>query len=224
MIESIPLTIELQIGYRDKSGAVHRRVTFGKRITGRMLFDIDSDPQGNDQTQYADLIARAAITEFGTVSLPVPLLALLQLDSVDRDAISEGLSQFLGAGLGERKVEIISENQIKLAVGYESNGLVYDMVYFGRAINGYDEIEANRLKLEGVRRVCFLAGKQVVKLSQSEGSSGLDGPIGLSIFEKLDSVDIQAIRVASEVWRRSFRRISERAKEVGASEKPAAAR
>ena len=56
----------------------------------------------------------------------------------------------------------------------------------------------------------FLAGKQISKLSQSEGASVIEGPFDqkyiTTVFESLDLVDIMAVRAGSEVWRQSFRR------------------
>jgi hypothetical protein len=217
-------TVELRIGYRDKAGAVHRRVTFGKRIDGKTLFAIDNDPQSRIPTQHSDLIMRAAITEFGGLSTPVNLKALLELDSVDRDALAEEFNRFMTEGLGDGAVEVLSQDEVKLAVGYESNGLRYDVVRFGKHLTGMDEIEADVLKLTGLRRVCFLAGKQVTQFSQSDGASVLDGPMALDVFEKLDSMDVGVIQAAGELYRNSFRRIADRAREIGAGEKSAAAR
>jgi hypothetical protein len=41
----VPVTIELAQGYADKQGKQHRRVTFGRRVSGKELFAIGDDPQ-----------------------------------------------------------------------------------------------------------------------------------------------------------------------------------
>lgn len=204
--EVTPVTIELDIGHTDKDKRKHTRVTFAKRISGKELFDIDADPQSAIPTQNQDLLMRAAITEFGTVKMPVPLAVLLNLDSLDRDDLSAAFNKFLNDSLGERKVEYPATGKVKLAIGYESNGLVYDLVEFGNRLTGMDEVEADNRGLTGVKRVLFFCGRQVSKLKQSEGASELDGPLEMEIFEKLDLIDIGAIRTAAEVWRHSFRR------------------
>ena len=206
MTEIQPLTMELTIGHTDKRGTTHTRVTFGKRLSGRELFAIDADPQSEIATQYEALLHRAAITEFGSMRMPVSLAILLELDSIDRDDLSAAFNQFTLDLLGDRKAEPIADNKVKLALGYERNGLVYDLVEFGRRLTGMDEVEADKLRLTGIRRVCFLIGKQVTRLAQSEGASELSGPMGLEIFENLVTVDIHTLRLASEVWRQSFRR------------------
>jgi hypothetical protein len=215
-IEFAPLTFDLLIGHTDSNQVRHNQVTFGKRVNGKTFFAIDDDPQSSIPTQYTDLLLRAAITRFGTLKMPVALSVLLNLDSIDRDDLSEAFNRFSVESLGEKQVEYLSDSKVKLAIGYERNGLVYDVVEFGHRLTGMDEVAADREKLSGIRRVCFLAGRQVVRLSQSEGESALDGEISLNIFEGLDAVDIEAIRVGSEVWRNSFRRPGRGTVEVGA--------
>lgn len=206
MREVIPHTIELIGGYTDpKTKVTHRRVIFGKRFTGRLLFNIDSDPQSSLETQHSSLILRACITEFGTLKMPVPLTVLLGLDSIDRDDLNEGFNQFSLLNEADSKPEFLTTDTVKLAFGYESNGLTYDLVKFGQRLTGMHDVEADKLRLTGIQRVCFLAGRQVVKLAQSHGASELDGPVELQIFEQLDSVDINAIRAGSEIYRQSFR-------------------
>lgn len=207
MIEVKPHTIQLIVGYTDntKGRKTHKSVTFGKLLTGRMLFAIDEDPQSNLPTQYEAMLIRACITEFGTLRMPTPLTALLALDSIERDDLTEAFNQFSEMNRGGKEPEQIDGTTLRLAVGYERNGLTYDVVTFGKRITGMDDVEADRLDLKGIRRICFLAGKQVVSLSQSDGKSTLEGQLGLEIFEELLASDIQAIRVASEVYRQSFR-------------------
>jgi hypothetical protein len=201
-----PVTVELDIGHTDPAGKKHTRVTFGRRISGKQVFDIDANPQSQIPTQNSDLLMIASITEFGALKMPVSLLVLLKLDSLDREDLSDAFQRFLDDGLGDRKVEYPSVGVVKMAIGYESNGLAYDLVEFGTRLTGMDEVEADKLKLNGIKRVVFLCGRQISKLKQTDGTSELDGPIGLDIFEQLDLVDIGAIRTAAEVWRYSFRR------------------
>ena len=231
MTENTTYTANLLTGYTDKKGVVHKRVVFGKRLKGKEYFAIHSDPQSKIATQHGDLIARASIVKFGELSMPVPLNVLLSLDLVDREIIAEALEQFLQNSLEDRTIEYRDNETVRLAFGYDSNGLVYDLVTFGQMTNGYDEVEADRLGLEGAQRVCFLMGKQITKLSQSEGTSEFEGPISLNIFESLDALDIQALRVGAERWKQFFRRRAgevlqgERSGENGlpsdASERPA---
>jgi hypothetical protein len=213
--EVSPVTIDLDIGYTDKKQVRHTRVTFGSRLSGKTLFAIDSNPQGVLQTQYSDLILRAGITEFGSLKMPVALEVLLGLDSLDRDDLTEGYGRFAAQSLDGRESEQVSDDTVKLAIGFEKNGLRYDTVRFGTRLTGMDEVAADRLKLEGVKRRCFLAGRQAVSLSQSDGESVLEGTLSLETFEALDTVDLYAIVLASEVWRHSFRRPGARVPQDG---------
>ena len=111
-------TIDLIGGYTDAKRVTHRRVTFGHRITGKDIFNLDSDPASQNPTQYQDLIVRAAITEFGTLTMPVPLQVLLNLDSIDREDLTEAHNKFQTLSLGERKAELLPEYQCKLAFGF----------------------------------------------------------------------------------------------------------
>lgn len=230
MNEITPHTITLISGYtgtdrKSKEPVNHKEVTFGKRINGRTLFAIDSDPQSNFPTQYGDLLLRASITKFGTLKMPVALAVLLSLDSIDREDLQAAFAVFSANSLKEVSDEyseteeidaelddesmsgMISENQVKLAIGLDKNGLVYDLCTFSRVLTGRDEVEADRQSLTGIKRICFLAGKQITQLSESNGTSILEFPNGLdvSVFDELDMVDIYRIRTASEVWRNSFR-------------------
>ncbi|MGA9768282.1 MAG: hypothetical protein WBV94_04525 [Blastocatellia bacterium] len=204
-MELTPLTHQLDIGYKDSKNNVHRQVTFGARVNGEKLFAIDEDPQANSKTQYQLLLLRASITEFGTLTMPVTLAVLLALDSIDIDDLNEAFITFSNNHIGARKVEFLPENKVKLPLGYERNGLTYDVVEFGTRLTGMDDVEADHLNLTGARRLCFLAGKQVVRLSQSDGASILEGPLPLQICERLDVVDIYAIKAGSEFFRQSLR-------------------
>jgi hypothetical protein len=222
MSETKRVTIDLILGYTDLKRVKHTRVTLASRIIGEKLFEIDGDPQSSVPTQYQDLLLRATITEFGSLKMPVALSVLLGLDSIDREDLHDAFARFFSDSLGENKVEYLADNQVKLAIGYERNGLVYDLVAFGARLTGMDEVAADKLKLEGLRRHCYLAGKQVVSLSQSTGASVLEGPMPLEYFEKLDAIDIGAIRAASEVWRYSFRRPGASLQAVGSTKRLAA--
>jgi hypothetical protein len=201
------------------------RVVFGKRLRGIDLFNLDADPQGNIPTQYQLLIARGAVVEFGELKTvdakgkpqPVPLPTLLALDTSDFEELIDAHNKFLGEGLAGREPEYTSESEVKLAFGYESEGLTYNRVRFGARTRGYDLVEADKKSYVGLKRDCFLIGKEIVQLTTDDGSSVLDGPVEIQIFEQLDGADIIALRAASFAWRNSFRK-SERGvqREVGA--------
>ena len=203
--ENITHEINLIGGYVDGSKIPHRRVVFGKRITCADLIRLDSDPQAQEPTQYQDAIVCLAITEWEPLRMPVALSIVLDLDSIDRDDLAAGYEDFQKNGVGDREAEV-SEKGAKLLFGFHIGDLDYTVVEFGRRLTGRDEVDADKRGLKpGVARMCFLVGRQISKISISDGSASVDGPIELEIFESLDGADVQLLRGAAELWRQSFR-------------------
>lgn len=196
--------IELVGGYTDNKGNTHRKVTFGKRITAKDLFKLDTDPQAQDITQYSDLIMSAAITEFGALKMPVLLPVLLSLDSIDRDDLVEAHDKFLNESRGENEAKILPDNKIKLAFGFKIDSVTYDVVQFGKRTNGFDVVNAQKLGFQGVKRECFFIAKQISQLSSSSVEATLE-TIEIKDFEQLDGYDLIHLRIAAEIWRQSFR-------------------
>lgn len=206
MMNITPLTIELPIGYTDPQGVLHTTVTFGRRVLGRDLFALDDDEQGEIPTQRNDLLIRRAITRFEPFPMPVPLNILLGLDRLDRQEIIRSYNRFSQESAGGREAEAISTSQLKLAFGWTREGIVYDLVTFGKRLTGYDEKDADLLDLKGLRRACYFVGHEIVQISQSAGGPHkLEGAVEVKEFEELDGADITALMHASEVWGHSFR-------------------
>jgi hypothetical protein len=199
-------TIELLTGYTDAKGVTHRSVTFGRRLRGRDLFALDSDPQAAVPTQHGDLICAKSITAFGALTMPVSLSVLLDLDSLDRDDLAAAYNEFQMASAEGREAEFLSDSTVRPAFGFEREGLRYDVVEFGHRLTGRDEVAADKERLDGAQRRCFLAGRQIAQLRQSDGTATIDGPIPLSWFEALDAADIWTLLGAAEIYRQSFRR------------------
>jgi hypothetical protein len=182
------------------------RVVFGHRATAKEVFDLDAKPEGQIPTQYQDLMLRAAITEFGALPMPVPLSVLLKLDSIDRDDLNEAHNEFQRRSLGDRTAEILPDHKARMAFGFKIGDSIYDVAQFGGRLTGMDDVLADKKDLTaGVKRLCFLVGRQISKLSQSDGPLELDGPTDLELFESLDAADIWTLRGAAELWRQSFR-------------------
>ena len=183
---------------------IHTEVTFGKRLTAKDLMDLDNDPQGQNPTQYQDLVRRKMITKFGTLKMPVPLNILLSLDSIDREDLESAANYFLAMSRGDRTVEYLDNNQVKLAFGFEIDGTEYDLVQFGNRVNGNDEVKADAYG-NGVARRCFLIGRQISKISTSDGAASIDGQVALETFHSLDAESINILWVGAELFRQSFR-------------------
>jgi hypothetical protein len=223
-------------GYEDSKKAVHRRVVFGHRVTGAELFRLDTDPQAQNPTQYHDLIMREAIIEFGSLPMKdkkgnrqrVPLPALLDLDSIDRDDLIAAHSEFAALSMGDRQPSVMPPDKVKLAFGFTIGELNYDFVVFGRRLIGRDDVQADKLELTGIARMCYRAGRQISRVAtacskcagvgsvedkpcvECKGTgyvagSELEGPIDLEFFNPLDGVDIQIIGAGADLWRQTFR-------------------
>jgi hypothetical protein len=202
--------VELTRGHVDEDQVAHRDVIFGRRITGRDLFSLDTDPQSEIPTQRQDLIIRRAITKFGTLPLPVPLNTLLDLPRSDRRLLIEGYNRFSIESAGDRTSEMITSSKARMAFGFKLNGLTYDVATFGNGLTGRDDVAADMLDLKGLSRACYMVGKEIVQLSQSAGDHILDGPVELQKFEGLDGADIYLLIAASEAWNESFFRPREK--------------
>lgn len=199
------MELVLSKGYKDKQGVVHRDVTFGKRYTGATLLAIDTDPQGDIPTQFKLLVARATITKFGTLPMPVPLDVLLKLNRLEITALMNAHNKFMQESLSGRKNEYTSDSEMVLAFGYEDNGRTYNRVRFGTYLNGYDEIAADQNGYQGLHREYFLIGRQITSLSTLDGEHKLDGPFELEMFKQLDAEDFIGLGVAATIWQESFR-------------------
>jgi hypothetical protein len=196
--------LQLVVGHADSSGKCHDEVEIGKRLLGTDLFEIDEHPLAVLKTNREFLFLSRAITKFGDLKLPVALSTLLALDSVDRDDLLEAYNEL--ERVGADKLESLSDNKLRLGDGLNVDGVVYDLAEFGARLTGKDYVEADQKELEGARRVFYLVGRQVSRLSQSEGQATLSGPLKLELMETMHVSDLYALRGASEVWRQSFRR------------------
>lgn len=200
------MEITLDGGYKDDNSTLHNHVTFGKRFDGATLFALDENPHAEVPTQFQLLTIAATITKFGALTMPVPLGVLLKLNINDIDELIKAHNQFMAEGVGERKVEFISDSEVKLAFGYEDNGIIYNRVKFGNRLIGYDRVAADLTGFAPLRREYFLIGRQMTSFTSGDGQYKLDCPIGIEVFEKLDAEDFMTVRVAAVKWRQSFRR------------------
>lgn len=197
--------VQLVHGYKVSGDeAAQREVEFGRRLTAGDLMRIGDDPESAVTVQFNLMLLQVAITKFGTLPVPVPLSVLLSLDQVDREDLSRAHNRFIKATRGAARAERLTDSRLRLGSGFEIGAQTYDVVEFGRLLTGYDELEGDGLS--SWRQQCFLLGKQIVRLSQSEGAATLDGPIEVEDFEKLPDEDLYELIGFSDKWRASFRR------------------
>jgi hypothetical protein len=138
--------------------------------------------------------------------MPVPLNVLLNLDSIDREDLADGCNIYQAISAEGRNAEFLPGNAVRLAWGFKIKEAVFQRVQFGQRITGMDEVEADRAGLKsGIRRLCYLMGKQITKITSEDGLAEMPGPLPLDYFESLDGADVATLRGAAELWRQSFR-------------------
>lgn len=192
--------IDLEFGYTDKDGTVHREVTFGKRPTAGDLMLLDMNPAAQLNTQYVRLIHRLLITKFGTLRMPLDLSVLLALDTRDDDLITAGADEFLLASREGRASEF-RQNEALLAFGVEVSGQTYHVVRFGNRLTVKDYVEADRRRLVGCGREAYLIGRQVSEIASADGSLSVAGQLKVEQFSSVDSEDFNVLRFAAEFFR-----------------------
>jgi hypothetical protein len=197
--------ITLQFGYTDKKGNVHKDVVFGKRLTVQDIVQIEGDPRSKNPTNYLDLIARASIVKFGSLKCPPLLDVLLDLNSIDREDIFVGMSSYLEQSKPTKEIDYTDDHKVLLNFGFAIGDSCYDIVEFGKLTTGRDEVEADRLKLTGVARECFMIDRQIKSISTTDGSANVELPLGMEMFEALDAEDFNMLRNGARAWRLSFR-------------------
>lgn len=202
-------TIQLTVGYTDKTGVTHRGpVTFGKRLTVRDLIALDNDPLAQNPTQYMDLITRRMITKFGELKTPVALSVLLSLNSVDREDLAMASDKFLQLTRPEPPADgevFRKDHVVQLRFGFDIEGTKFTFCQFGKLTTGKDEVDADTLKLTGVARACFMIGKQITALWTEDENVRLEQSVPLDLFNDLDGEDLNLLRNGSSLWALSFR-------------------
>lgn len=217
-VKNMEHKITLQFGHTDEKGNVHKEVIFGKRLTGEDLFLIDNDRQAQSRTQYVELIRRKAMTGFGGLRMPPALDVLLKLNRIDRGILAEGYEDFCRDTRGEKTGEFKANNTVVLVFGFNIDGVNYPIVELNRMTNGFDEVQADALDLDGLSRVCFLIGRMISKISSEDGSLSIEGPIDFDRFKTLDADDVSLLRKGAQMAEIFFRIAGSEVSEVRASD------
>lgn len=199
-----PITINLPIGYTDKEGNHHTSVTIGRAATGGDLLMIDLALQGQSEMAYTLQLLCIAITRFGSLPMPVSSGMLLSLDSINLEDLIAAYNTFYES-CGN---PIIEQSSVKLVFGLEIGGVIFDMVELSDRATGEDAVEAERCGFYGTAGFCFVAGRQVSRLWQSEGDRVIEGQLSFIHLTELDGIDMLAIMTASKLWRKSIRRLA----------------
>lgn len=201
-MENKPLTIELTEGHKDKEGKQHTTVEIGIPIKTNMFFLFEMFWGDSGQTMMNAYLLNAVITKFGELKIPVSIDALLDLDFIDFEDLVSGLTKY-----SEQNgvPEFIDLNTVKLIHGIEKDGILYDLVEFGKLTNGRDSVEAETLNLSKTRKKAFLAGKEIISLKQSRADNFLELEKGLTLAEisELHLIDTIGLLEQRKIWQTS---------------------
>jgi phage FluMu protein gp41 len=198
-------------GYTDKEGATHRDINFGKRLKVKNLIDLDQNPQARIPAQREMMLVASSITAFGKLKMPISLMTIFELDSIDIDDLQAGHDEFLQITRQSKKGEVVSETQTRLSFGVERDGVNYNLVTFGRRLSFKDRVEAQRKGLFGVANMLSETVAQIEKITNEETGLELIAPFETELFCNLDLEDFDTLFAGGELWRQSFRRSGEAA-------------
>jgi hypothetical protein len=189
-----------------------RRVVFGKRLTAGDSIKIEDDPQSSSELQRQLMYARASIVEFGDKKRRPFLSELLTLKRADREIIVEGYVDFLDLSIGDRRQEKVDDDTIKLAFGLAEGGETFDLITLcdnSSQLSGYEELEIDRQVNGDFEHACVLIGRDVARLSQSDGGATIEGPLTIEQISRLDFFDLAFMRAAASERRLLFRHLRE---------------
>lgn len=189
--------LELLEGFADEKGTKHTKVEIGNLTKAGEYFLFESIWEDFSETALNAFLLSRAITKFGTLKTPVSESFLLNLLSTDLEDLGNALNEFTAQN---GTPQLYAQNTIKLIYGIEKDGVVYDLVEFGAHTKGFDEVQKERLNLSGNRGMAFLAGKEIVKLYQSEGEKSLNTGLDLEAFSQMYLIDVIGILEQSKIW------------------------
>lgn len=211
MMEIVPREAFLKTGYVPKGSSAEpiRRVLFTKRPLAADMLKIEDSRQGQLETQKALMYARACITEFGDQKRAPFLSELLSLNNADRSLLIDAYTEFLGDTMGDRDVEEIDRDNIRLAFGLEEEEGVYDIVTFcdkGSLLDGHTEAKIERESGGPFEMGGRLLGYDIALLTQSSVGGKLEGPLDIERLKRFDFFDFSSMLAKAAERREFFRR------------------
>lgn len=199
--------IELKYGYQDKENTelAHKQVEFARRPTGADFMRAMEETDGANP-EFLFVLMSTAISKFGEITMPVPMTVLLSLNWIDQEGLQETFYEFLGDTSGKQEAKTLEMGKVQLAFGIERDGANFDVVEFGNILNGYDQIQIRKDSATDFERSILTIGREVSRLSSSDGKRSVDGSLTLDELKKLDWEDFVSLQKAVEEWRDSFRK------------------
>lgn len=201
-------SLELQYGYQDKEdeSLAHRQVVFSRRPTGADFVKAMEETDGANPEFLLNLMAEV-ISKFGEVRMPVPITVLLSLNWIDQEQLQEAFYEFLDETGGETEEKILEPGKVQLRFGIERDGARYDIVEFGKLLNGYDQIKIRMETTNAYDRNTLAIGREISRLSSSSDvTQTIEGGATLDELKNLDYESYINLQKAVEDWRDSFRK------------------
>lgn len=201
-------TIELEYGYQDKENPelAHRRVEFSHRPTGGDFMKAMEETDGANP-EYLFVLMQAAISKFGDLTMPVPMTVLLSLNWIDQEDLQSAFFEFLGDTGSKQEAKILETGKVQLGFGIKrADGTNFDIVEFGKILNGYDQIQIRKDANSEFERNVLTIGREVSRMASADGSRKTDECPTLDELKSLDWEDFVILQQAVNEWRDSFRK------------------
>lgn len=195
----------LKFGYQDKETpeVFHREVVISRRPTGAdFLKAVEDNPE---IVQYRLNLAASAISKFGSLTMPVPATALLSLNEIDRDKLSEEFETFLIQTHTGLESKVLDGNCAQLSFGITREGVKYDVVRFGYLLSGYDEINIRRESESEWHFNVLKMAREVIEIATLDGAKSAPGTLGFAEIKEMEANDLLTMREAESQWLDSFR-------------------
>ncbi len=95
----------------------------------------------------------------------------------DIEGLINAHEMFLAMGTNGRTWETLSDSEVRLAVGYELDGVTYNLVKMGNRLTGLDLVAADKEGFQELKRQCFLIGRQIASISTEDKTGEIMCPI-----------------------------------------------
>lgn len=198
-------TITLEYGFTDANDKAHKTLTFGHRLTGDDLIDIDANTNSLSEQAVRYWTVAHTLTGFGELPRPQFRHALMSLDDFEFDEVEAAHDEYLSMSKNGAAAEFISESTVRLPFGIVRDGEAYNVVTFGNSTRGLDHVAAERLFGNGIRQTFYLIGRRILKIETQDGGKSIDGPLDVEAFDSMDADDIFTLRQADALWVASVR-------------------
>ena len=203
----------LKFGYQDKEDPemFHREVVISRRPTGADILRATENGAGfaGADTQINLALIASSISCFGALTkingMPATASILLSLNEIDEDKLNDEYLLFLIATQPKTEQKILEDKRAQLAFGIERGGVKYNIVEFGKLLNGFDRIKIQDEANGQWEYTALKMASEAVKISTLDSSQLSLGELTLDEIKAMDATDFIVLREAESQWLNSFR-------------------